>query len=45
MCANCISDESKILKQKRNKKVVEITLILLIIKHVDIFFKVQKRHR
>ena len=50
ICANCMSDESRFLQQKHNKKqnikVVGIMFhIVSIIKHADILFKVQKRYR
>ena len=50
-CANCMSDKSRYLKQKFNKKSSQnninpkVFILLVIIKHVDILFEVQNRCR
>ena len=44
-CANCVAEKSRFLKQKSKKHLVGIRLIYqmqVIIKHVDILFKMQK---
>ena len=41
ICAACVAN----IKQKHNKKRWSVTLILVIIKHVDILFKVQKKKK
>ena len=43
-CATCMANKSRFLKQKHKKKWLVI-LILVIIKHVDILFKVQKKYK